>query len=84
MASFKERARLRTKTIGELNEYRNKSIVVTYRYLHETERLRLDDVLAKLVDTFFLTENVIYYRILKETELTEEDLKNIKPIIRKK
>lgn len=64
--------------------YRNKTIVVTYDYWFEKERLRLDDVLAKLVDAFFLSEDTIYYKILKETKLTDEDRKTIKPLIRKR
>ena len=64
--------------------YRNKTIVVTYDYWFEKERLRLDDVLAKLVDAFFLSEDTIYYKILKETKLTDEDRRTIKPLIRQR
>jgi len=80
MPTKKDRKGSRSKE--EMIAWRNKSIVRTYLYWYEEKRLRNDDVMDKLTDAFFVSEDYIYYNILKRTSLTDEEKITIKPIIR--
>jgi len=70
------------RTLQETILHRNKTIVRTYKYWHEEQGLRLDRTMDKLTDVFFMAEDTIYYKILKQTTITEAEMKSIKPLIR--